>query len=67
GVDSDSPAAEKNIQPGEVILEINQEPVSQPADVANKLTALKAAGKKLALLLVASPSGEERFVALAVP
>ncbi|MFZ1078554.1 MAG: PDZ domain-containing protein, partial [Methylovirgula sp.] len=67
GVDSDSPAAEKNIQPGEVILEINQEPVSQPADAAKKLTALKAAGKKLALLLVASPSGEERFVALAVP
>ncbi len=67
GVDSDSPAAEKNIQPGEVILEINQEPVSQPADVAKKLSALKSAGKKLALLLVASPSGEERFVALAVP
>jgi serine protease Do len=67
GVDSDSPAAEKNIQPGEVIVEINQEPVSQPADVAKRLKALKGAGKKLALLLVASPSGEERFVALAVP
>jgi serine protease Do len=67
GVDSDSPAAGKNIAPGEVILEINQEPVSQPGDIAKKLNALKGAGKKLALLLVASPSGEERFVALAVP
>ncbi len=67
GVDSDSPAAEKNIRPGEVILEINQEPVSRPTDVAKKLNALKSAGKKLALLLVANPAGEERFVALAVP
>jgi serine protease Do len=67
GVDSDSPAAEKNIEPGEVILEINQEPVSDPADVAKKMQALKDAGKKLALLLVASPSGEERFVALDIP
>jgi serine protease Do len=67
GVDSDSPAAEKNIQPGEVILEINQEPVSEPADIAKKMKALKDAGKKLALLLIASPEGEERFVALAIP
>jgi serine protease Do len=66
-VDSGSPAADKNIQPGEVILEINQEPVSQPADIAKKLAALKDAGKKLALLLVTSPSGEERFVALNIP
>ncbi|HKH80122.1 MAG TPA: Do family serine endopeptidase [Methylovirgula sp.] len=67
GVDSDSPAAEKNIQPGEVILEINQEPVSEPADIAKRMQALKDAGKKLALLLVASPQGEERFVALGIP
>ncbi len=66
-VDSDSPAAEKNIQPGEVILEINQEPVSEPADIAKKMKALKDAGKKLALLLIASAQGEERFVALAIP
>jgi serine protease Do len=67
GVDSDSPAAEKNIEPGEVILEINQEPVSEPADIAKKMKALKDAGKKLALLLISSPDGEERFVALAIP
>jgi serine protease Do len=67
GVDSDSPAAEKNIEPGEVILEINQEPMSDPADVAKKMQALKDAGKKLALLLIANAQGEERFVALAIP
>ncbi len=67
GVDSDSAAAQKNIQPGEVILEINQEPVSQPADLARKVQALKDAGKKLALLLITSPAGVERFAALDLP
>ncbi len=67
GVDSDSPAARKNIQPGEVVLEINQEPVSEPADIVKKMKALKDAGKKLALLLVANPQGEESFVALDIP
>jgi serine protease Do len=66
-VDADSPAAEKNIEPGEVILEINQDPVNQPADIAKKMQALKNAGKKLALLLVANPQGEIRFVAIELP
>jgi serine protease Do len=64
GVESNSPAARKNIQPGEVILEINQEAVRAPSDVAKEMRALKAAGKKLALLLVSTPQGEVRFVAL---
>ena len=50
-----------------MILEINQEPVSEPADIAKKMQALKSAGKKLALLLISSPDGEERFVALDIP
>lgn len=66
-VASNSPAAGKNIAPGEVIIEINQEPVSHPADVGKKMQALKSAGKKVALLLVANPQGEERFVALNIP
>jgi len=65
-VDPDSPAAEKHIQPGEVIEEINQDPVKNPADIAKKLQSLKNDGKKLALLLVASPQGEVRFVAVAL-
>jgi len=66
GVDPDSPAAEKNIQAGEVILEINQIPVKDPADVSNKIKGLKDSGKKSALFLVANPQGEVRFVALAM-
>ncbi|VTZ48974.1 putative periplasmic serine endoprotease DegP-like [Methylocella tundrae] len=63
-VDPDSGAADKHIQSGEVILEINQEPVKEPVDVAKKLAALKNDGKKSALLLVANGQGEMRFVAL---
>jgi serine protease Do len=64
GVDSNSPAAQKNILPGEIILEINQDPVHAPLDVTKKMKALVSAGKRLALLLVSTPQGEVRFVAI---
>jgi serine protease Do len=67
GVDPDSEAAEKHIQPGEVIIEINQEPIKDPGDIAKKMQALKNDGKKSALLLVANGQGEVRFVALPFP
>ncbi len=47
GVDPYSDAAEKHIQPGEVIMEINQEPVKDPSDVTKKTQALKNDGKKI--------------------
>ena len=65
-IDGNSPAADKKMQAGEVIVEINQEAVNAPADIAKKIAALKEAGKKTALMLVANPLGEVRFVALAV-
>ena len=46
--------AEKRLRPGEVLVEIDQEPVNQPADAASKFKALKSDGKKSALLLVAN-------------
>ncbi len=48
-------------------MEINQEPVKEPADIGKKIQALKGAGKKSALLLVANGQGEVRFVALGLP
>jgi serine protease Do len=66
-VDPDSAAADKHIQPGEILVEINQEPVKDPADINKKLKSLKDEGKKLALLLVANPQGEVRFVAINLP
>jgi serine protease Do len=67
GVDPESAAADKHVQAGDVVMEINQEPVKEPADIAKKIQALKGAGKKSALLLVANGQGEVRFVALGLP
>ena len=66
GVAPDSPAADKQLQAGEVLVEINQEPVRQPSDAADKIKSLKASGKTSALLLVANAQGEVRFVAVPV-
>jgi serine protease Do len=63
-VEPDSAAADKHIQPGEVLVEINQDPVKDPGDINKKLKSLKDEGKKLALLLVANAQGEVRFVAI---
>jgi serine protease Do len=60
-VERDSPAAEK-VQPGDVIVEINQEPVIAIDGLSAKAKAMKEAGKKTALLLVANAQGEVRFV-----
>jgi serine protease Do len=65
-VDPNSAASDKRIQAGEVIVEVNQEPVSNPADVTKKIDDLKAQGRKSALLLVANAQGEVRFVALSI-
>jgi serine protease Do len=65
-VDPNSAAADKRIQAGEVVVEVSQEPVSSPADVTKRIEALKAQGRKSALLLVANPQGEVRFVALSI-
>ncbi len=65
-VDPRSDAAEKRLQPGEVLLEVNQEAVSDPAEVVKKIKALKSDGKKTALLIVANGQGDAHFVALPV-
>lgn len=66
GVTPASAAANKRLEPGEVVVEINQEPVKQPADAAQKIAALKSGGKTSALLLVANGQGEVRFVAVPI-
>jgi len=65
-VDPSSNAAEKRLQPGEILLEVNQEPVSDPVEAVKKIKALKEAGKKTALLIVANGAGDAHFVALPV-
>ena len=57
GVDASSAAADKRLVAGSVIVAIEQEQVGSPADVQAKVDALKKAGKKTALLLVALAVG----------
>jgi serine protease Do len=63
-VDADSPAGEKRVQAGDVILEVNQETVATPADVSGRVDAAKKAGKRSVLLLVGNAQGETRYVAV---
>ena len=65
-VEPDSRAAERRLQPGDVIVEVSQESVSEPTDVTNRLAKLKASGKKVALLAVSSAQGDLRYVALPI-
>ncbi|MGV6873357.1 Do family serine endopeptidase [Pseudochelatococcus sp. B33] len=64
GVDPDSPASDKDIVAGDVIIEVAQIPVTTPVEVERRLEALRKEGKKSALLLVAGRDGETRFVAI---
>ena len=62
-VSPDSPAADKGIRPGDVIVKVGGRNVASPEDVANRVTAAQGEGRKSILLLV-NRQGNERFVAL---
>ena len=66
GVEGGSAAAEKRLSPGDVIVEVAQEAVSNADAVQKRIDALKKEGRKSALLLVANAEGELRFVALSL-
>jgi len=61
-VQPDSPAAEAGVQAGDVILQVNQTPVSSPDEV--KEEAAKVSGDKPLLLLLRRGEGDSRFAAL---
>ncbi|HSF96220.1 MAG TPA: PDZ domain-containing protein, partial [Thermohalobaculum sp.] len=58
-----SGAAEKGISPGDVIVEVGQEPVTTPAEVQAGIEAAVAAGRESVLLLIQS-GADVRFVPL---
>ena len=66
-VDPESNAAEQNVQAGVVLLEVSGEPVTTAAELRTRVDVLKKAGKKSALLLLVTPGGEQRFVAVSIP
>ena len=63
-VKPDSPAAQKNVKAGDVIVEVTQEKVKQPQDVKARLLAVRKAGRRSVLLLLSDAKGELRFVAV---
>src|SRR6188508_920551 len=66
GIDANSPAADKRLSAGDVIVEIAQEAVASADDLQAKIDKLKKDGRKSALMLVAGADGELRFVALSL-
>ena len=62
-VSNNSTASEKGMRPGDVIIEVGQEEVRKPEDVAAKIQKAKDQGKKSILLLV-DRKGDLRFVAI---
>ena len=65
-IDQNSAAAEKRLSAGDTIVEVAQEAVGNIDDFQKKVDKLKKDGRKLALLLVANPEGELRFVTLSL-
>ncbi len=62
-VSEGSTAGEENLRPGDVIVEVGQEEVNSPPEVAAKVNQAKDEDKKSVLLLI-DRKGDLRFVAL---
>jgi serine protease Do len=62
-VDPDSPAGAQNFRPGDVIVEVQNQPVHTPGDVMKRLAAAEKSGKKVELMLV-NRAGNLTFVAV---
>jgi serine protease Do len=62
-VDPGSPAAEKNVHPGDVIVEVAGQAVKTPDDVAKRVDGDIKAGRKAALMLI-NRDGDLQYLGL---
>ena len=62
-VTAGSPAGEKNVRAGDVIVEISSQPVKTPAEVSQRIEADAKAGKKVELILI-NRGGDLTYVGL---
>ena len=62
-VAADSPAADKNIRAGDVIVQVQGNAVHTPDDVTNSIAFARKAGKKIVALLV-NRGGDMTYVAV---
>jgi serine protease Do len=58
-----SPGAERELRPGDVIAEVQQERVNTPSEVQARLEALRKQNRPTALFLIETAQGQ-RFVPL---
>ena len=52
-----TPAGDKGLKAGDVIVEVQQEEVAKPADVQERVEKLRKAGRKSVLMLVQTSDG----------
>ena len=64
-VDHEGNGAEKGLTPGDLIVEVDQEAVSSPIDVAERIEKAQEGGRRVVTLLV-SRQGEHRWVAVRI-
>ncbi|MFG1374595.1 Do family serine endopeptidase [Xanthobacter oligotrophicus] len=64
GVDASTPASDKGLKAGQVIVQVGQEAVASPSDVEKQVDALRKQGKRSALLLVSDGEGKQEFVTI---
>jgi serine protease Do len=57
GVTSGTPASDRGLKPGDVIVEVQQEQVSTPADVQDRIEKVRKSNRKSVLILVQSGDG----------
>ncbi len=64
-VETGSPAEEKNIRPGDVVVAVHNQPVHSPDEVMTRVDADAKAGSKVVLLLI-NRDGALNYVALKI-
>ncbi len=65
-VEGGTAAEDKGIMPGEIIVQIGQEPVETLVDAKTQIDKLKGDGRKNALLMVSTAKGDIRFVVVRI-
>jgi serine protease Do len=65
-VDPDSDAADKGIEPGDVVVSIANKPMHTPQDIKATVAGAQSQGHKSVLVLVEGANSGQRFVALKI-
>ena len=65
-VDPESDAADKGIEPGDVVVSVGNRPVHTPQDIKASVAGAQSQGRKSVLVLVEGSNSGQRFVALKI-